>query len=102
MLVEVVNDDGTMKRGQQLREFADEHGLKLISIEQMVHYRRRTESHVVRVAETVLPTSHGDFTAFGYRITVDGSEHVALVYGDPSRSERRARPDPRAQRVPDR
>ena len=49
----------------------------------MVHYRRRTESHVERVAETVLPTSHGDFTAFGYRITVDGSEHVALVYGDP-------------------
>jgi 3,4-dihydroxy 2-butanone 4-phosphate synthase/GTP cyclohydrolase II len=70
-----------MKRGQQLRDFADEHGLKMISIEQMVHYRRRTESHVVRVAETVLPTSHGDFTAFGYRITVDGSEHVALVYG---------------------
>jgi 3,4-dihydroxy 2-butanone 4-phosphate synthase/GTP cyclohydrolase II len=83
VLVEVVNDDGTMKRGHDLRAFADEHGLKLISIEQMVHYRRRTESHVVRVAETVLPTSHGDFTAFGYRITVDGSEHVALVYGDP-------------------
>ena len=83
VLVEVVNDDGTMKRGPELREFADEHGLKMISIEQMVHYRRRTESHVVRVAETVLPTSHGDFTAFGYRITVDGSEHVALVYGDP-------------------
>jgi 3,4-dihydroxy 2-butanone 4-phosphate synthase/GTP cyclohydrolase II len=83
VLVEVVNDDGTMKRGQQLRDFADEHGLKLISIEQMVHYRRRTESHVDRLAETVLPTSHGDFTAFGYRITVDGSEHVALVYGDP-------------------
>ena len=54
----------------------------MISIEQMVHYRRRTESHVERVAETRLPTSHGDFTAFGYRITVDGSEHVALVYGD--------------------
>ena len=84
VLVEVVNDDGTMKRGHELREFADEHGLKMISIEQMVHYRRRTESHVVRVAETVLPTSHGDFTAFGYRITVDGSEHVALVYGDPA------------------
>jgi 3,4-dihydroxy 2-butanone 4-phosphate synthase / GTP cyclohydrolase II len=83
VLVEVVNDDGTMKRGHDLRAFADEHGLKMISIEQMVHYRRRTESHVERVAETVLPTSHGDFTAFGYRITVDGSEHVALVYGDP-------------------
>ncbi len=84
VLVEVVNDDGTMKRGQELRDFADEHGLKLVSIEQMVHYRRRTESHVLRIAETVLPTSHGAFTAFGYRITVDGSEHVALVYGDPA------------------
>jgi 3,4-dihydroxy 2-butanone 4-phosphate synthase/GTP cyclohydrolase II len=84
VLVEVVNDDGTMKRGPQLREFADEHGLKLISIEQMVHHRRRTESHVERVAETRLPTRYGDFTAFGYRITVDSSEHIALVYGDPA------------------
>ncbi|HET8603572.1 MAG TPA: bifunctional 3,4-dihydroxy-2-butanone-4-phosphate synthase/GTP cyclohydrolase II [Marmoricola sp.] len=84
VLVEVVNDDGTMKRGQQLRDFADEHGLRLISIEQLVHYRRRTEMHVERRAETRLPTEHGEFTAFGYRITVDDSEHVALVYGDPA------------------
>jgi 3,4-dihydroxy 2-butanone 4-phosphate synthase/GTP cyclohydrolase II len=84
VLVELVNDDGTMKRGPQLREFCDEHGLKLISIEQMVHHRRRTESHVQRLAHTTLPTSRGDFTAFGYRITVDDSEHVALVYGDPA------------------
>jgi 3,4-dihydroxy 2-butanone 4-phosphate synthase/GTP cyclohydrolase II len=84
VLVELVNDDGTMKRGPELREFCDEHGLKLISIEQMVHHRRRTESHVQRLAETTLPTSHGAFTAFGYRITVDDSEHVALVYGDPA------------------
>ncbi len=82
VLVEVVNDDGTMKRGQQLRDFADEHGLRLISIEQMVHYRRRTETHVQRVAETRLPTRYGDFTAVGYRIAIDASEHVALVYGD--------------------
>ena len=84
VLVEVVNDDGTMKRGQQLRDFADEHGLKLISIEQMVHHRRRTESHVERVAETRLPTRFGEFTAMGYRIGIDDSEHVALVYGDPA------------------
>jgi 3,4-dihydroxy 2-butanone 4-phosphate synthase / GTP cyclohydrolase II len=82
VLVEVVNDDGTMKRGQQLRDFADEHGLRLISIEQMVHYRRRNESHVERVAVTRLPTRFGDFTAVGYRIATDDSEHVALVYGD--------------------
>ena len=77
VLVEVVHDDGTMKRGTQLREFADEHGLRLISIEQLVHYRRRTEVHVERRAETRLPTEHGQFTAFGYRITVenDGGGH---------------------------
>ena len=84
VLVEVVNDDGTMKRGPQLREFADEHGLAMISIDDLVHFRRRTENHVVRVAETQLPTAHGDFRAFGYRITIDDSEHVALVYGAPA------------------
>jgi len=71
-----------MKRGQQLRDFADEHGLVMISIEDLIHYRRRHENHVERVAETRLPTAHGDFTAYGYRITIDGSEHIALVYGD--------------------
>ncbi|MCR1781434.1 bifunctional 3,4-dihydroxy-2-butanone-4-phosphate synthase/GTP cyclohydrolase II [Nocardioides carbamazepini] len=83
VLVEVVNDDGTMKRAPELRAFADEHGLAMISIEDLVRHRRRVESHVVREAQTRLPTSHGDFTAIGYTITVDGSEHVALVYGDP-------------------
>ncbi|MCW2796313.1 bifunctional 3,4-dihydroxy-2-butanone-4-phosphate synthase/GTP cyclohydrolase II [Nocardioides sp.] len=84
VLVEVVNDDGTMKRGPELREFADEHGLAMISIDDLVRYRRRHENLVERVAETRLPTRHGDFTAYGYRITVDGSEHIALVHGDVS------------------
>ena len=82
VLVEIVNDDGTMKRAPQLREFADEHGLTMISIEDLVRHRRRTEHLVERVAETRLPTRHGNFTAYGYRMTVDGSEHIALVYGD--------------------
>ena len=82
VLVEVVNDDGTMKRAPELRAFADEHGLAMISIEDLVRYRRRHEVLVDRVAETRLPTRHGDFTAYGYRITVDGSEHIALVHGD--------------------
>jgi 3,4-dihydroxy 2-butanone 4-phosphate synthase / GTP cyclohydrolase II len=82
VISEIVNDDGTMKRGQQLRDFADEHDLKMISIEDLIHYRRRHENHVERVAETRLPTAHGDFTAYGYRVTIDGSEHIALVYGD--------------------
>ena len=82
VISEIVNDDGTMKRGQQLREFADEHGLSMVSIEQLIHYRRRHETHVQRLAETRLPTAHGDFTAYGYRISIDDSEHVALVRGD--------------------
>ena len=87
VLVEVVNDDGTMKRGPALRAFADEHGLAMISIEDLVRYRRRHERHVDRVARTRLPTRHGDFTAYGYRITIDGGEHLALVYGDLSGDE---------------
>jgi 3,4-dihydroxy 2-butanone 4-phosphate synthase / GTP cyclohydrolase II len=82
VLVEVVNDDGTMKRGPELREFADEHGLAMISIDDLVRHRHRTEMLVERVAETELPTRFGDFRAFGYRSRVDGSEHLALVHGD--------------------
>ncbi|MGZ4457042.1 MAG: bifunctional 3,4-dihydroxy-2-butanone-4-phosphate synthase/GTP cyclohydrolase II [Nocardioides sp.] len=87
VLVEVVNDDGTMKRAPELRAFADEHDLAMISIEDLVRYRRRVENLVERVAETRLPTRHGEFTAYGYRITVDDSEHIALVYGDISGDE---------------
>ncbi len=81
VLVEVVNDDGSMKRAPELREFADEHGLAMISIEDLVRYRHRTEMLVTRVAETRLPTPYGEFTAYGYRSTIDDSEHLALVYG---------------------
>ena len=87
VISEVVNDDGTMKRGADLREFADEHGLALISIDDLIHYRRRHENHVERMAQTHLPTRYGEFTAYGYRITVDGGEHVALVHGDVSGPE---------------
>jgi len=82
VIAEVVNDDGSMMRGRQLREFADEHDLPMISIEDLIHHRRRHENHVERAAETRLPTKAGDFTAHGYRITIDDSEHVALVHGD--------------------
>ncbi len=87
VLVEVVNDDGTMKRAPQLRAFADEHGLAMISIEDLVRYRRRHEMDAVRIAETRLPTNFGDFTAYGYRVMTDDSEHIALVYGDVSGAE---------------
>ncbi|MEU4394417.1 bifunctional 3,4-dihydroxy-2-butanone-4-phosphate synthase/GTP cyclohydrolase II [Kribbella sp. NPDC023855] len=82
VIAELVNDDGTMKRGADLRTFADEHGLVLVSIEDLIRYRRRTESQIERVATTTLPTRYGDFVAHGYRNTVDGSEQLALVRGE--------------------
>ncbi len=82
VLVEITNDDGTMKRGGELRAFADEHGLAMISIEDLVRHRLRTEQHVERVATTKLPTEHGTFTAHGYRSTPGNLEHVALVTGE--------------------
>ncbi|MGV9305225.1 bifunctional 3,4-dihydroxy-2-butanone-4-phosphate synthase/GTP cyclohydrolase II [Nonomuraea sp. NPDC004354] len=82
VLAEIVNDDGTMARLPELRAFADEHDLALISIEQLVDHRRRTESMVTRVAETRLPNVHGEWRAYGYASALDGGEHVALVLGE--------------------
>jgi 3,4-dihydroxy 2-butanone 4-phosphate synthase / GTP cyclohydrolase II len=82
VLSEVVNDDGTMARLPELREFADTHGLALISIEQLIAYRRRTERQLSRQAKTVIPNAFGQWQAFGYRHEVDGTEYVALVLGD--------------------
>ncbi|MGW3072092.1 bifunctional 3,4-dihydroxy-2-butanone-4-phosphate synthase/GTP cyclohydrolase II [Kitasatospora sp. NPDC001132] len=80
-IAEVVNDDGTMARLPELVAFAREHGLAIISIEDLIAYRRRTELHVDRAAVTALPTAHGEFTAVGYKGTIDGVEHLALVAG---------------------
>jgi 3,4-dihydroxy 2-butanone 4-phosphate synthase/GTP cyclohydrolase II len=82
VLAEIVNDDGTMARLPQLEVFAKEHDLKLISIEQLVEYRRHTERMVRRVAETRLPNRYGTWRAIGYASAIDGGEHLALVYGD--------------------
>ena len=81
-LCELVNDDGTMMRAPRCREFADEHGLLLISIADLIRYRRQYESQVTKVADVALPTMHGDFRAVGYRSKIDGTEHVALTYGE--------------------
>jgi 3,4-dihydroxy 2-butanone 4-phosphate synthase/GTP cyclohydrolase II len=82
VIAEIVNDDGTMKRGSDLREFADEHGLALISIADLARYRNRHEQQLVKVVETPLPTEFGTYQAHGYRHLVDDSEQIALVYGD--------------------
>ena len=92
VLAEVVNDDGSMARLPRLREFADEHGLKLVSVEQLVAHREAlgetlTEEQanpalVTRTVETRLPNRHGEWRAVGFRGVTDGAEHVALVLGD--------------------
>jgi 3,4-dihydroxy 2-butanone 4-phosphate synthase/GTP cyclohydrolase II len=82
VLCELVNDDGTMMRMPDLEAFAAEHDLALISIADLIAYRRKQETQVERVVETRLPTEHGVFTAVGYRGLADGWEHVALVHGE--------------------
>jgi 3,4-dihydroxy 2-butanone 4-phosphate synthase/GTP cyclohydrolase II len=82
VVAEIFNDDGTMARLPQLRAFADRHGLALISIAQLIEYRRHTERMVRRVVETRLPNRYGQWRALGYLNSVDGTEHVALVLGD--------------------
>ncbi|CAL9369681.1 Riboflavin biosynthesis protein RibBA [Streptomyces sp. enrichment culture] len=81
-IVEIAGEDGRMLRLPELIPFARKHGLTIISIEDLVAYRRSAEPTVRREAEVNLPTAHGAFTAYGYRSTVDGVEHVALVHGE--------------------
>ncbi|MGO1048719.1 bifunctional 3,4-dihydroxy-2-butanone-4-phosphate synthase/GTP cyclohydrolase II [Crossiella sp. CA198] len=84
VLCEVVSqkDDGDMARRDELEVFAAEHDLKLISIADLIAYRRRFEKQVQRVAEARIPTAHGEFRAVGYDSLLDGIEHVALVTGE--------------------
>ncbi|QMU76105.1 bifunctional 3,4-dihydroxy-2-butanone-4-phosphate synthase/GTP cyclohydrolase II [Streptacidiphilus sp. PB12-B1b] len=80
-ICEIANADGTMARLPELVPFARRHGLAIISIEDLIAYRRRTERAVTRAAVTALPTAHGAFTALGYLSEPDGVEHIALVAG---------------------
>jgi 3,4-dihydroxy 2-butanone 4-phosphate synthase/GTP cyclohydrolase II len=82
VLCEIVNDDGTMMRGETLEQFAVDHGLVMITINDLVAYRWRTEQLVEKVSEATLPTPHGEFRVVGYSSETDGSAHVALVMGD--------------------
>ncbi|HVB46600.1 MAG TPA: bifunctional 3,4-dihydroxy-2-butanone-4-phosphate synthase/GTP cyclohydrolase II [Streptosporangiaceae bacterium] len=82
VLAEVVNDDGTMTRLPGLRAFADEYGLALISIAQLIEYRRYSERMVSRVVQTTVPNAYGQWKAIGYLNSMDGTEHLALVLGD--------------------
>jgi 3,4-dihydroxy 2-butanone 4-phosphate synthase/GTP cyclohydrolase II len=81
VLCEIVNDDGSMARVPDLLEFCREHGLLLISIAELIRYRRQTEKLVKRVAEARIPTDWGDFTCYVYESMLDGEQHVAMVKG---------------------
>ena len=82
VLCEIVNDDGTMARLPDLVRFAARHGLKVISIADLIEYRRRREQLVRKVAEARIPTIYGEFDTVGYESLVDGRVHVAMVLGD--------------------
>jgi 3,4-dihydroxy 2-butanone 4-phosphate synthase/GTP cyclohydrolase II len=82
VLCEIMNEDGTMARMPQLEVVAEKFGLKIISVADLIAYRRRTEKLVHKVAEARLPTKYGEFTAIAYKSDIDNYEHLALVMGD--------------------
>jgi 3,4-dihydroxy 2-butanone 4-phosphate synthase/GTP cyclohydrolase II len=87
VICEVMNEDGTMARVRDLVPYTERHGLKMITVADLIAYRRRTERLVERVVSTRLPTTFGDFTAVGYRSLVDDKHHVAMVKGDVAGAE---------------
>src|SRR5690349_19143766 len=82
VLSEIVNDDGTMQRLPDLERFAEQHGLVLLTIADLIRYRRHREKLVRRVSQARIPTQYGDFTAHVFESLLDGVEHLAFVRGD--------------------
>jgi 3,4-dihydroxy 2-butanone 4-phosphate synthase/GTP cyclohydrolase II len=82
VICEIMNDDGTMARLPDLKTFALNHNLKIISVADLIQYRMQNEKHVHRLASPRLPTPFGDFRAYAYKSDINGEEHVALVMGE--------------------
>ncbi len=82
VICEIMNEDGTMARRPQLEEVAARFGLKMVTVADLIRYRRRNERLVEKTSTVRLPTRHGEFTAHGYHSLVDNSTHIALVAGD--------------------
>jgi 3,4-dihydroxy 2-butanone 4-phosphate synthase / GTP cyclohydrolase II len=83
VICEIMKDDGTMARVPDLIEFCSEHGLRILTVAELIRYRLQHERYIYRVAESVLPTAYGDFRMIAYESEVDGGEsHIALVKGD--------------------
>ena len=87
VICEIMADDGHMARMPQLEEFAQQHDIKIVSVEDLISYRRRHERLIERVAEARVPTEYGEFTAVSYSSVVDVQEHVAFVKGDVSQND---------------
>ena len=81
VICEISKEDGSMARVPDLTLYAQEHGLRMITIAQLIDHRRRTERLIERGTAVRLPTWHGDFTAVGFRSILDGKDHLALVKG---------------------
>jgi len=82
VICEIMNDDGTMARVPDLEEFCAKHGMKMITVADLIEYRRRQDKLVQREVEVRLPTAYGDFRAVAYRSLVDNKHHIALVKGE--------------------
>ncbi len=83
VICEIMKDDGTMARVPDLIEFCKEHGMKMLTVAELIRYRLRNERYIYRVAESMLPTPYGEFRMIAYESEVDGGEsHLALVKGD--------------------
>lgn len=87
VICEIMNEDGTMARVPDLEKYAERFNLKLVTIKDLVEYRRRKEMLVERVAEAKMPTKYGDFQMIGFINKINGEHHVALVKGDVSGNE---------------
>jgi 3,4-dihydroxy 2-butanone 4-phosphate synthase/GTP cyclohydrolase II len=82
VICEIMNEDGTMARMPDLRIFAEKHGIRIVSVESLIKYRRINETVIHRAAETVLPTDYGDFGLVVYETDIDDNQHLALTKGD--------------------
>jgi 3,4-dihydroxy 2-butanone 4-phosphate synthase/GTP cyclohydrolase II len=87
VIVEVMNDDGTMARRPDLERFAAKHGIRIGTIADLIHYRLSTEHTIVRIGERELPTVHGTFRLISYEDRIEGGVHMAMVMGDVRREE---------------
>lgn len=87
VICEIMSEDGTMARMPELKKFSEQHGIRIVSVESLIQYRRLNEQLVRRAAETVLPTEFGKFQLYVYETEIDDSNHLALVKGDISKKE---------------